>query len=241
VPTLTRAQLDRLIGALVGYFMATLVAGLLGSLGAVSMSWVALADRAKATSLSAALRAGLRRTIDVLVFMLITGAVVVGLIVTGLLAMALAVSLLSTGPVTRGGPGVFLALVIGVALAVALVFVTVRWALAFPALAAEPLGWRGALSRSWRLSHEHVWRILVVLLAGGLVTVVVGAFVSQVAAIILVDVLATAVRMDPDIAESFALAFGTILLAPLMPLLLSASYRHLVGTPEAASDGSGAE
>jgi hypothetical protein len=241
VPTLTRAQLDRLVGALAGYFVATLVAGLLGSIAAVSMSWLALSGPDSEASLTGALRAGLRRTIDIVLFMLVTGAVVVGLIVSGLLAMTLAVSLLSSGPVTRGGPGVFLALVIGVALVVALVYLSVRWALAFPTLAAEPVGWREALSRSWRLSHEHVWRILVIVLAGGLVTVVVGAFVSQVAAIILVDVLAATIGIDTDIAESFALALGTVVLAPLSPLLLAASYRHLVGTPGAARDGSGAE
>jgi hypothetical protein len=241
VPTLTRAQLDRLVGALAGYFAATLVAGLLGSLGAVSMSWVALADHSVDATLTASLRAGLRRIVDVLLFMLVTGALVLGLIVTALLAMTLAVSLLSTGPVTRGGPGVFLALVIGVALVVAVAYLTVRWALAFPALAAERVGWRGALSRSWQLSHEHVWRILVIVLAGGLVTVVVGAFISQIAAIILVDVLAAVAGIDADIAESFALAVGTILLAPLSPLLLAASYRHLARTPEAAPEESGPE
>jgi hypothetical protein len=65
--------------------------------------------------------------------------------------------------------------------------------------------------------------------------------VSQVAAVILVDVLATTVGMDTDIAESFALALGTILLAPLSPLLLAASYRHLVEAPGTSPDGSGAE
>jgi hypothetical protein len=240
VPTLTNAQLERLVGALAGYLAATLVAGLLGSLGAVSMSWVALKGPPSDPGLGSALRAGLRRTFDVLVFMLVTGLIVAGLILAALLAMAIVVSLLSSGPVTRGGPGVFLALVIGVALVVALVYLSVRWALSFPALAAEPMGWRGALARSWQLSHGHVWRILAIVLVGGLVTVVLGAFVSQVAAIILVDVVAATAGIEPAVAESIALTVGTILLAPFAPLLLAVTYRHLAHVA-GGTDGSGAE
>ena len=229
---LTRSQLDRLVGALAGYFIATLVAGLLGSLGAVTMSWLALSDRSPEsgaqTGTGAALRAGLRRAFDVVLFMLVTGAIVLGLTVAALLAMAIAVSLLSPGPPSEGGPGVFVALVIGVALVVGLVYLTTRWALAFPVLAVEAVGWRSALARSWQLSREHVWRILLVVLTGGLVTVVVGAFVSQLAAIVVVDLLAGAAGIDSDVAEAVALALGTVLLAPLAPLLLAASYGHLV-------------
>jgi hypothetical protein len=241
VPTLTRAQLDRLIGALVAYLAATLVAGLLGSLGAVSMSWLALSRQTSAPGPGGALRAGLRRTFDVFLFGLATGVIVAGLILAALMTMALAVSLLSTGPVSRGGPGVFLALVIGVALIVALVYLSVRWALTFPALAVESMGWRGALARSWQLSQGHVWRLLAIVLAGGLVTIVLGAFVSQVAAIILVDLVAAVAGIDTAIAETFALSIGTILLAPFSPLLLAASYRHLAREMAGAADGSGAE
>ena len=193
------------------------------------MSSVALADRGSPSDLGAALRTSLRRTPAVLVFMVVTGAIVGGLSLAALLTMSLAVSLLSPGPVSRGGPGVFLALVIGVALVVALAWLTVRWALTYPVLAVEPVGWRGALARSWQLSREHVWRIFAIVLAGSLVTVVVAALVSQLAAILLVDVLAAPTGIDPDVAETLALALGTVLLAPLSPLLLAASYGRLRG------------
>jgi hypothetical protein len=203
------------------------VAGLLGSIGAVAMSAITLADRASAADLGGAVRTGLRRTPDVLLFMLVTGAVVTGLALTALLGMWLAVSLLTGGPVSRGGPGVFAALVIGVSLVVVLATLSVRWAVAFPVLTVEPSGWRGALARSWQLSAGHVWRIFVIVLAGGLITLVLAAFISQIAALLLVDAVATPLGLDPDLAETLALALGTVVLAPLSPVLLAATYGQL--------------
>jgi hypothetical protein len=167
--------------------------------------------------------------------MLVTGAVVAGLTLAALLAMWLSVSLLSGGPVSRGGPGVFAALVIGVALVVALATLSMRWAVAFPVLTVEPSDWRGALARSWQLSADHVWRIFVIVLAGSLITVVVAAFISQIAALLLVDALATPLGLDPDIAETAALALGTVLLAPLSPVLLAATYGQLRRRQEESS------
>jgi hypothetical protein len=227
IPTLTSVQLDRLGGALAGYLLATALAGLLGSIGAVAMSSLALAGEGSGFGLADALRMSLRRTPSVLVCMALTGVIVAGLVVAALLAMSLTISSLSPGPVSRGGPGVFLALVIGVALVVVLAWLTVRWSLAYPALAAEPVGWRAALARSWWLSRDHVWRIFGVILAGALVTIVLGALISQLAAVLLVDVVGNSAGLDPDVTESVALALGTVILAPLSPLLLAASYAQL--------------
>ena len=227
-PMLTEAQFERLTGALAAYLVATLVAGLLGSIGAVAMSVVALAGRTgPGADLGSALRACLRRTPSVLVFMLVTGGLILAIGMAGLLAMSLSVSLLSSGPVARGGPGVFLALVIGVALVVTVAYLTVRWALAFPVMALEAAGWRTALARTWRLSRDHVWRTFVVVLTGSLATVVVAALISRLAVIVIVDLLAVPTGLDPSVAESLALAVGTVLLAPLSPLLLAVLYLDL--------------
>ena len=115
MPLLTAAQLERLGGAFLGFLLATLVAGLLGSVGAV----------ASPTPSSARASHGARRLVRPSAWpcdarpasspscwsrrrsswpSLLSGA----------LAMTSAVTLLSSGPIARGGPGVFAALLVGV-------------------------------------------------------------------------------------------------------------------------------
>lgn len=221
-PLLTAAQVERLAGALGAYLAATLVAGVLGSIGAVAFGAVVLADYSgRRSELGEALRTCLRRTPSVLAFVLVTTILVVSMAIAALVAMSLALSLSSTGAIERGGPGVFMALVIAVALVVAIAYLTVRWAMAFPAMAIEDAGWRVALARSWYLSGDNVWRVFVVVLVGGLATVFVAALISQLLAVVIVDLLAVPAGLDSTVAESVAIALGTVLLAPLSPVLLA--------------------
>jgi hypothetical protein len=221
LPVLTAAQLERLAGALGAFLVATLVAGVLGSIGAVAFVSVVLADYSgRRNGLASALAASLRRAPSVLVFVVVTSLIVALLAVMALLAMSLGFLLFSTGSVRAGGPGVFLALIIGVALVASLVYLTVRWALAFPAMAFEEVGWRRALARSWYLSGGNVGRVLFVVVVAGVVTVFVAAFASQVLAVAL-DLLAVPAGLDATVAQSVAVALGTVLLAPLSPVLLA--------------------
>lgn len=221
-PLLTAGELQRLGEAFLAYAMATIVAGVLGSIGAVGFSAVVLADqRERRSDLREALLTSLRRTPSVLAFVAVTSAVVVGIAVAAVIAMSVVVSLFSGGSIQRGGPGVFLALVIGVALVVALAYLTMRWALAFPVMAFEDAGWRTALRRSWQLAGDNIWRIFVVVLFGALATVFVAALISQLLAIIIVDMVAGGAGLDVTVAESVVIALGTVLLAPLSPVLLA--------------------
>jgi hypothetical protein len=221
-PLLTAAEVQRLGEAFLAYAVATIVAGLLGSIGAVGFSAVVVADRrGRRSDLREALLTSLRRAPSVLAFVLLTSVVMVSIAVVGMAAMTLTVTLFSSGPIQRGGPGVFMALVIGVALVVALVYLTMRWALAFPLMVIEDAGWRVALLRSWQLANDNVWRILVVVLFGALATVFVAALISQLLAIVLVDVVAVGVGLDATVAESIVIAFGTVLLAPFAAVLLA--------------------
>ncbi len=222
VPVLTAGEVQRLGEAFLAYALATIVAGLLGSIGAVGFSAVVAADhQGRRSDLREVLLTCLRRAPSVLVFVLLTSVLIVGLAVVALLAMTLAVSLLSSGSIQRGGPGVFMALVIGVALVVALAYLTMRWALAFPIMAIEDAGWRVAWLRSWRLAGDNVWRIFVVVLFGAMATVFVAALISQLLAIVIVDLVAVGTGFDTAIAESVVIALGTVLLAPFSPVLLA--------------------
>jgi hypothetical protein len=228
VPLLTASQVERLGGAFLAYLAATLVAGVLGSVGAVAFS-VAVLDREQrwGEALGAAVRVALGRTVSVLAFMLVTSAVVVGLLLAGLLAMTSAITSFSSGPISRGGPGVFLALVVGVATVVAMACLTMRWAPAYPVMAMEGAGWRGALRRSWQLSAGNAWRVAFVVILGALLTALGAAVISQLLAVVLVDLLAGAVGLDAAVAETLVAAIGSVLLAPLSPALLAVLYLDL--------------
>lgn len=224
----TEAELERVIAAIVPFLGATLLAGLLLSIGALVFSAVVADDyHARTPGLGAALRAGLRRAPSAFVFMLVTSLITLGVVLAGLLSMSAATLLLPTDSVTSGGPGVFLALVAGVAMVVALVYLSMRWAPAFPAMVEEDIGAAQALRRCWHLSGDNVWRTFGVLLFAGVIGAIGSSVVAQLATVVLVGGLAPALGLDELVAETVALALGTVLLAPLMPVLTAVLYFDL--------------
>ncbi len=234
--TIGGPELDRLLDALAPYVLASLVAGVLASLGALAFSLVVADDyHARPAELGPVLRTSLRRVPSALVFILLTSLLIVGVAVLGLLGMSLATTILPTASIGSGGPGVFIALVIGVALVVGVAYLTMRWAPAFPAMVNEDLGWRGAMSRSWYLSGDNVWRIFVIAVLAALITAVGAAVLSQLLALLLVGVLAPTLGLDELVAESVALALGTLLLAPLAPVLTAVLYFDLRARRDAAA------
>ena len=225
---ITQAELSRVVDAVVPYLGATLVAGLLASIGALAFSAVVAADyHARRPSLGGVLRTCLRRTPSALVFMFLTSLICFGLIFIGVLGVGAATLIFPTASVSSGGPGVFLALVVGVALVVALVYLTMRWAAAFPAMIEEDIGWRAALSRSWFLSGDNVWRILAISLLAALTTAVVASVLSQLLDVLLVGAIAPTFGLDTLVASSIALALGSTLMAPLVPVLTAVLYFDL--------------
>lgn len=225
---ITDQQLQRISGALLGYVAAAILAGVLASLGALGFSAVVAADyHARRLELGEALRTCLARTPAALAFMLISSVIIIGLLLGGTAVLLLLVSLLPGASAGTGGPAAFAALVVIVALVVGVLYLTLRWAPAFPAMVNEGLGAREALARSWHLSADNVWRILFIVifaaLAGGLMATVM----AQILAAFLVGLLAPLLGMDELIAESLALALGTVLLASLAPVLTAVLYFDL--------------
>ncbi len=203
------------------------MAGVLASIGALAFSAVVIADyHARPIELRGTLRSCLRRTPSALAFMLITTLIVIGLGLGGLVAVLLAMSLLpaSSG---SGGPGVFLALVVVVAAVVAVVYVSMRWAPAFPAMVNEDLGWRPALSRSWYLSGDNVWRIFAVLVFATLAASALSMILAQLLSLLMVGGLANLLGLDALVAESVALAMAAVLVAAITPVLTAVLYFDL--------------
>jgi hypothetical protein len=227
VPALTVAQFDRFSGAFTAFLLATLLAGILGSLGAVAMSAAILGPRGTwAAETTSALRVALRRAPSVLAFMLVTSAICVALALAAAGGIRL-VTASSPGSIVEGGPGAFAALLIGVSLVVALVYLTMRWCVAFPVMAVEGSGWRASLSRTWSLSADSVLRSAAVVVFAALLilvgTATLGLLLSVGAAILL------GVSGDslPVVAETLVAAVVTVLLAPLGPSLVAVLYVDL--------------
>jgi hypothetical protein len=225
---LTANEAEQLIGAAIAYVGATLVAGLLGSIGAVAFSRLLAPDVGLGgTDLSDALGVALRRAPSIVAFGLVTGGVILALaFVAGVAALALLL-LLPAPSGSAGGPGAFGALVVGVALVVAVIYLSLRWGVAFAVMAFEEAGWRRAIARSWELSAERIWRVLAVLLLGTLVSLLFSVVVTQLLAIAVVDWAGPALGVDELIARSFVVAAGAIVVAPITPLFVAALYVDL--------------
>lgn len=216
----TPAQAERLVGALVAYVGASVVAGLLGSIGAVAFSRLLAREVGVGSGdLADAVRTSLRRAPSVVAFSAVTSAIIVAL---GIAALVVVLVLLGLQPAgSRGGPAVFAALIVGVALAVAVVYLTLRWAPAYAVMALEEAGWRRAMARSWRLSADRVWRILAIVALGVLVSLLLAAVVTQLLGIVIVDGLAPRLGFDPAGAGSLIVVLGTVLAAPITPVLVA--------------------
>jgi len=222
--TVSDADLERLVDALVPVLVANLIASVLMSIGALAFAAVVADDyHARPATLGKAVHACVRRAPSAIGFMLVTSLVILVVISTGLVAMSLSTIALPTASVSAGGPGVFLALVALVATVVVLVYLTMRWAPAFPAMIEEGLGARAALRRSWFLSADNVWRIFAISLLAALLTSFAGSLLSRLIAI----VLTVAFGSEGIVAETFAVALGTVFLAPLTPVLIAVLYFDL--------------
>ncbi len=221
-------ELSRLGEPLIGWALATIVAGVLGSIGALGLSAVVVADyHARKIELGTALRVCLRRAPTVLGFILVTTFIVVGMLLIALALLMLAALLLPSGSGGAGGPGAFLMLIIVVALAAAVLYMSVRWAPAFPAIVNEDLGWRKALTRSWYLSGNNVWRIIFIIAFAGILTMLASTVVAQLLSALLIGAVAPAIGLDALIAEGVGLAIAAVLLAPVAPVLTTVLYFDL--------------
>lgn len=238
---ITEAELDRLLGALTAYVGAVIVAGVLASIGALGFSAVVGADYFhRGIGLGEVLRVTIGRAASALLFILVTSVLIVAVALAGLLLIVVASGVMGAGTLEGGGPGVFAILLIVVALVGLMAYLTMRWAPAFPIMANEDAGWRRALSRSWHLSGDNVWRIVGVVLFAALATAVLTALVAQLLSIVLVDGVAAAIGLDPTIVTAVVTAAAAVLLAALAPVWIAVLYfdlRSRRDPPETAASG----
>ena len=223
---LTTAELDRLIEAIVPFLGASLLAGVLGSIGALGFSAAVAEDyHARPVEPGRVLRTTLRRTPSALVFMLVTGLLISGLAVLGALGMSVATLVLPSA--AGGGPGAFVALVVGVGLAVAIMYLTMRWAPAYAAMVEEAAGWRQALRRSWHLSGDNVLRIFALSATVAILTALISSILGAVFDGFLTAIVGPLLGLDPLVTSTLGLAMASVIVAPAMPVLTAVLFFDL--------------
>ena len=84
-----------------------------------------------------------------------------------------------------------------------------------------------AFRRSWHLTGDNVWRTFLLLLFAGIVATLGGSVVAQLATVVMVNGLAPTLGLDESVASTIALALGSVLLSPLVPVLTAVLYFDL--------------
>jgi hypothetical protein len=145
----------------------------------------------------------------------ITIAVLLALLVGLALALALALGPAAATAPAVAGPTAYVALLAGVGVAAAALFLITRWSLLAPAVVIEELGPVAALRRSWRLVSGSTWRLVAL---GLLVNVVLGILASTASQ--LGGGVAGIFAGEGAIAIVGAVVGGAVqvLLGPILPL-----------------------
>lgn len=198
-----------------------IVAGVLAAIAAVGFAWVVARDyHGRRVTFGDTIARSLGRAVAALVATFLVAAVQVGLAVLGTLAVIVTLMVLAPDGPAQGGLGVFLAIVVGVAFALAFVVIGVRWTLVVSIVAIEEVGPIAAIRRSWQLTADATWRTFFALLLVGLITTILGSVVAQLASIVVVDLL-----LDPMglaiVGQTLVDTLVTLLFAPVTIVVMT--------------------
>lgn len=222
----TSAQLHALTDALLLVLAGSVLSGILGALAATGSAWIVERDyHGQSSPFGSAAAISLRRAPVVLGTVVLGTLATLGLTAIGGAIIALLLALWPAGP-AGGGIGVFLALVAGVAVAVAVIVLSVRWSLAGVSAALEPVGPVTAMRRSWHLTTGHALRTLGVIIVVMVIVAVLGAIVTELLGIVVVDGLAAG-GDGSLVAEAIITALVSVLFAPVAPVIAAVLYFDL--------------
>ncbi|MEA2621777.1 MAG: hypothetical protein QOH61_687 [Chloroflexota bacterium] len=224
----TDADLQRVASAFALAAATTVLTGLCFTVASlVAATYVEADYRGSPITFGSALRSALRRAPTAVAMWLLSTLAAAAILVGCVLLSAAAVAIFPPSPGGTGGLGVLLALVVIVGGFVALVGIGIRLAVAPAVVAIEPVGAVESLRRSWHLTGHNAWRTLGLMLLVGLVVAVLGALVSELLTLLLVD---------PFLAEPAALhttaavvlgAVVNLSFAPILPVMLTVLYFDL--------------
>lgn len=206
VPTDT--QTSAILGALGLVVVAMLVSTILGAVATVGYATTVLDDyEGRHPSLGRALRLAFRRGLPAIAAALLALAIPMAVAAVAALSALVVMGTLPGSP-DGGGPGVFLALIVGVGGTLATLALLVRLVLAPIVVGVEGTGPLRALRRSWRLTADHAWRTFWVLVLVAFVVGVLGSLLAQLLGALLTDTLGTQLGLvDPfDLVISVGVA-----------------------------------
>lgn len=215
------AQLRQLGDGLLLSVVGDIVAGILAAVVAIGCSTVVALDyRARRVTFGDTLAQALTHALTALGVALVMGLTQVGIVAAGGVgAVAMLLAFSPEGP-GAGGPGVFLALIVGVATVLLVVLMSIRWTLAIPVVAVEGVGPIDALRRSWHLTRDSAWRTFGVLVLLAILVTVLGALLAQLLAVVIVDLLLGPAGLEV-IGETLVSTLVALLLAPVTAVILT--------------------
>jgi hypothetical protein len=224
----TAADLQQLLGTVLVSILVGFIVGLLAvvAAGAFVRASARMYLEGHASFRDAAATA-VQRSISLVGATFLSALAMLAVIFVGLLAIALLLGVLARGTVaSQGGPAVFVAFVIGVALFVAVVTISVRWSFVGPAIMVEGLGAMAALGRSWRLTAGSIWRTFGIVLIFGLLVALFQAVIAQVLTLMTGQVLGIA-SFEALLISTAAGSLVSLPFAPVVPLALTVLYFDL--------------
>lgn len=217
-------QLDIVIRALALLIAASLFASLAGALLAIAVSRAVDQDyRGSRPGFQDSARHVVRRVPVALVTMVFSLGTMLLTAVGGAVIAVIVASSLGRGP-GGGGLGAFLALVVGVATGLGILILAVRWSLALPVVALEPVGARHALVRSWRLTQGAAWRTFGVIFLVSLVVAVLGSVITETLGLALGDLPFGAPSAGAFTVRTIVGAAVAVVSAPVAPVAVTILY-----------------
>jgi hypothetical protein len=209
---LTQIGLDLAVGAIGGIAIYFATGAIARAAADVYSGAPASAGRAVRYSLS---RFGTFIAMWTITFLITAAIVAIGVFVGTALFLVTA-----TGGRVLPGPTVFFGLIVFVTAFVAIMFVTIRFAMAVPTAVLEDAGATTSLRRSWYLVSGSTWRVLGYTLLFAIVLGLIGGLLSLVVTLIVNPfrfVGTTVMLVDPGRLAVSTLVTGLIT-AALMPI-----------------------
>lgn len=206
---------------------SSLIGALLGAIATLAFTTAVLADyQGRVPTVGGMVRVALRRALPALAAGLLAALALLAVIVGAVLLATVVLAALPASGGGTGGPGAFLAIVVGVAAVVVAFVVIVR--LAFPAavIAGEGGGAVRALRRSWQLTSDNTWRVFGVLAFVALVLTIIGSTVLELLASVITDGLAAGMGLA-DVSDALLSALVSTVLAPVGGVVLAVLYLDL--------------
>lgn len=223
----TSEQAHAILESLLLLAGTSIVGALLGALATLAFTAAVLDDyHGRRPTLGGMVRTAIGRALPALGAALLASIALLAVVVGAVVLAAAALTLLPASDGGVGGPGAFLAILVGVSAVVVAVVVMVRLALSAAVLAAEPGGAIRALRRSWHLTGDNTWRAFAVLGIVAMVLTIVGSTLLELAAVIITDGLAAGVGLA-DVSDALLAALVSTLLAPIGGVVLGVLYLDL--------------